>query len=72
MTLTPEDLAAFARRIRPYFEPEFQDAAEVFARTIAEMGGGGRVRELRPETTLDEILSWLYGFPRCGRGDHGS
>jgi len=58
MSLTSQDVAAFARRIRPHFEPPLQDVAEEFALLIAQTAGT-RVKQLRPETTLDEILGWL-------------
>lgn len=58
MSVTDDDIAAFARRIRPHFEPLLQDIAEEFALLIARTAGG-QVKRLRPETTLDEILSWL-------------
>lgn len=58
MSVTDDDIAAFARRIRPHFEPLLQDIAEEFALLIARTAGG-QVKRLRRETTLDEILSWL-------------
>jgi acyl carrier protein len=56
--LTPQDLQALAARIRAHFEPPLQDIAEGFALQIAPTAGL-RAKLLRPETTLDEILSWL-------------
>jgi acyl carrier protein len=56
--LTPRDNRAFAARIRAHFEPPLQDIAEEFAYLIAQ-SAGPRTKALRPETTLDEILSWL-------------
>ena len=56
--LTPQDLRAFAARIRAHFEPPLQDIAEEFALLIARTAGS-RTKLLRPDTTLDEILSWL-------------
>jgi acyl carrier protein len=58
MTLTEPDLRAFAARIRSHFDPPLQDIAEEFALLIARTAGA-RAKELRPETTLDEILEWL-------------
>jgi acyl carrier protein len=58
VTLTNEDLQAFAARVRPHFEPPSQDFAEEFALLIAQTAGA-RAKELRPETTLDEILEWI-------------
>jgi acyl carrier protein len=58
VTLTEQDLRALAARIRPYFDLPLQDIAEEFALIIAHTAGV-RVKELRPETTLDEILEWL-------------
>lgn len=58
MTLTEQDLKAFAARIRPHFYPPLQDIAEEFALLIAQTAGA-RIKELRPETTLDQILEWV-------------
>ena len=58
MDPTPRDLRAIAARIRAHFEPPLQDIAEEFAYLIAK-SAGPRTKALRPETTLDEILSWL-------------
>jgi acyl carrier protein len=58
MTVTNQDLHAFAARIRPYFAPPLQDIAEEFALLIARTAGA-RTKDLRPETTLDQILEWL-------------
>ncbi len=58
MTLTSEDLHGFAARIRAYFNPPLQDIAEEFALLIARTAGV-RAKELRPETTLDQILEWI-------------
>src|SRR5262245_17703215 len=60
MALTDQDLRAFAAGIRPHFIPPLQDIAEEFALVIAR-GAGARVKELRPETTLDEIIAWFDG-----------
>jgi acyl carrier protein len=56
--LTPQDLQAFAARIRPYFEAPLQGIAEEFALQIARTAGA-HTKRLRPETTLDEILSLI-------------
>ena len=56
--LTPQDLQAFAARIRAHFEPPLQDVAEEVALQIARTAGG-RTKDLRPHTTLNEIVSWL-------------
>jgi acyl carrier protein len=58
VTLTKQDLHAFAARIRPYFHPPLQDIAEEFALLIAQTAGA-RTKELRPQTTLDDILEWM-------------
>ncbi len=58
MPLTSEDLHGFAARIRAYFNPPLQDIAEEFALLIARTAGV-RAKELRPETTLDQILEWI-------------
>src|SRR5688572_17826936 len=57
MALTTQDLDAFAARIRPYFEPRLQNLAQELARQIAEFAGP-QAKLLRPETTLDEIVTW--------------
>lgn len=59
MSLNDEDFTAFGRRIRPHFDPALQDAAEELAQAFAQLGGGARVKALRPDTPLQEILSWL-------------
>ena len=58
MALTTQDLHAIAARIRPHFEPPLQDIAEGLALQIAK-SAGARTKQLRPETTLDEILEWM-------------
>jgi len=58
MSLTSQDLEAFARRIRPHFEPPLRDVAEEFALAIGQFAGAG-VKQLRAKTTLDEIVDWL-------------
>ncbi len=58
MSLTTQDLLAFAARIRPHFDPRLQDIAEEFALHIAQ-SAGVRTKELRPDTTLEEILEWM-------------
>jgi hypothetical protein len=63
MGLTDQDLEAFARRIRPYFEPPLRDVAEGIALRIARSGAGARTKQLRPETPLGQVLSWLDDAP---------
>jgi acyl carrier protein len=58
VALTNQDLHAFAASIRPYFAPRLQDIAEEFALLIAQTAGV-RAKELRPETTLEEVFGWL-------------
>jgi acyl carrier protein len=57
MTLTKQDLDAFATRICAHFEPRLQDVAEELARHVAGFAGS-QAKLLRPETTLDEIVTW--------------
>lgn len=57
VALTDRDLAAFAARIRPHFESELRELAEHLALRYAHLVGS-RVKDLRPETTIDEIASW--------------
>jgi hypothetical protein len=58
MTLSKADIELFAARIRLHFEPELRDDANALAREIAN-GVGARVKDLRPETNLGEILEWF-------------
>jgi acyl carrier protein len=57
MPISDKDLASFAARIRPHFEPELRDAAEELALRIAYLAGA-RVKLLRPETTVRELREW--------------
>ena len=59
MSLTEQDLQAFARRIRSHFEPAYQDTAEQLALRIARSGAGARTKDLHPSTTLEEIMGWV-------------
>jgi hypothetical protein len=58
MAITEADVEMFAARIRAYFPPELHDTAFSLALSIARIVGP-RVKLLRPETTLDEIIEWL-------------
>lgn len=60
MALTNKDIEAFAARIRPHFEPELRDIAYELALGIARCVGP-KAKELRPETTFDEIFKWFDG-----------
>lgn len=57
MTITDEDLQLYAARVRAHFPPHLRNAAEVVAYGIAR-AVGPKVKELRPETTVSEILGW--------------
>lgn len=58
MTITQRDLQLYAARVRPHFAPELRDMAEALAYQIAGVVGPNAT-QLRPETTLEEILEWL-------------
>jgi hypothetical protein len=58
MAITEADVEMFAARIRPYFAPDLRDTAFSLALSIARVVGA-KVKVLRPETTLDEIIEWL-------------
>jgi hypothetical protein len=56
--VTDHDLEAWAARIRPHFEPRLQDIAEAAAAVLV-LGVGSRIKQLRPETPMGEVFSWL-------------
>jgi len=56
--INAEDLELFAARIRPYFDPELRDIAQGLALGIARCVGA-KVKLLRPETKLSEVLEWF-------------
>jgi len=58
MAVTETDVEMYAARIRAHFPPELRDTAYAVALSIARMVGP-KVKELRPETTLDEIIAWV-------------
>ena len=58
MAVTEHDIEQYAARIRLHFAAELRDVAYDLAYGIAKLVGP-KVKSLRPETTLDEILSWL-------------
>lgn len=58
MAVTEHDVEQFAARIRLHFEPALRDVANDLARGIAGVVGV-KVKALRPETTLGEIVSWV-------------
>jgi acyl carrier protein len=58
MAVTERDIEQFAARIRLHFEPPLRDVAFDLALAIARLVGS-QVKQLRPDTTLDEIFSWV-------------
>jgi hypothetical protein len=62
MATNQQDLAAWAARIRPHFAPAEQDTAEVAALWLAT-SIGPKVKELRPDTLMGAVLSWLKSAP---------
>ena len=58
LPVTDRDLAAWAAEIRSHFEPELQDVAGGAARVLVR-AVGHRIRRLRPETRMAEVVSWL-------------
>ena len=58
MAVTERDVELFAARIRPHFPPEQRDIAYQLAYDIAR-SAGPEVKLLRPDTTIDEIWSWM-------------
>ena len=58
MPVTDRDLEAWAARIRPHFEARLQDIAEVVA-SVLVLYVGSRIKDLRPETRMAEVFSWL-------------
>jgi acyl carrier protein len=58
MAIDDNDVYLFASRIRPHFPPELRETAFDLAHAIARFAGV-KAKELRPETTLDEILGWM-------------
>jgi acyl carrier protein len=58
MPVTERDFAAWAARIRPHFEPRLQDTAETVARMFAP-SVGSKLKDLRPETRMEELLQWV-------------
>jgi hypothetical protein len=63
MATDHQDFAAWAARIRPHFSPVEQDTAEVAAQWLAT-SIGSKVKELRPDTSMNVVLSWLKAAPR--------
>ena len=62
MAITEHDLELYARRVRVLFPRELRDVAEELALAIARWAGA-QTKLLRPQTTLQEILSWLGAVP---------
>lgn len=58
MAITESDVAMYAMRIRAHFPSELRDTAFALAFSIARIVGP-KAKQLRPETTLDEIIEWL-------------
>ena len=63
MAVDSRDIAAWAARIRPHFSPAEQDTAESAASWLAT-SIGPKVKELRPDTSMGTVLSWLKAAPR--------
>jgi hypothetical protein len=58
MPVTDRDLDAWAARVRPYFDPKLQDIAEAAAGVLVR-AVGSRIKQLRPETPMAEVVGWL-------------
>ena len=58
MAVTEDDVELFAARIRAHFPPAQREIAYELAYGIARIVGP-RVKRLTPNTTIDEILSWM-------------
>jgi acyl carrier protein len=58
VAIDEHDLELFAHRVRVHFPKELQDPAQELALAIARLAGS-KTKLLRPETTLQEILSWM-------------
>ncbi len=58
MAITERDLELYAARVRWHFPPELRDTAFNLAYSLA-CRVGPKVKGLRPETPLDEIIYWL-------------
>ena len=58
MAITETDVEMYAARIRAHFPPELRETAFALALSIARLVGP-KTKQLRPETTLDEIIEWL-------------
>ena len=63
MAVDDQDIAAWAARIRPHFSIAEQDIAEVAAFWFAT-NVGSRVKDLRPDTSMSVVISWLKTAPR--------
>lgn len=66
MAVSELDRQAWAARIRAHFEPELRDIAEAVAAALVE-AVGPRIKQLRPETPMAEVLRWLKE-ERAGAG----
>ena len=58
MAITETDVEMYAARIRAHFPPELRDIAFALAFSIARIVGP-EATQLRPTTTIDEIIGWL-------------
>jgi acyl carrier protein len=67
VAVTERDVELFAARIRPHFPPEQRDIAYQLAYDIARLAGP-KVKLLRPDTTIDEIWSWMAKEEPFGAG----
>jgi hypothetical protein len=62
MPVDNADLAAWAARIRPHFPVAERDIAESAASWLAN-SIGPKVKELRPDTSMETVLSWVKAAP---------
>jgi hypothetical protein len=58
MGISEQDIELFAARVRLHFEPPLRDAAYALSLPLARVCGA-RIKDLRPETTLNEIRGWI-------------
>jgi hypothetical protein len=65
MAVTETDVELYAARIRAHFPSELKETAFQLAYSIARIVGP-QAKQLRPETTFDEVIEWLG--PHYGRG----
>ena len=63
MAVNDRDIAAWAARVRLHFSRAEQDIAESAVSWLAT-SIGPKVKELRPDTSMGTVLSWLKAAPR--------